>query len=91
MREEMAAVVGGLVDHACTDHVSLTEDETKRLVYAADIVTRLRTAVERDYAGNVIDAHRDLDDEVDDIGEEPAEAEKEKPVKGKLPANQIPF
>jgi hypothetical protein len=57
MREELAAAVGGCVAHACTDNVTLTEAEIEQLLKAADIVTMARTAVERDYQGEVIDAH----------------------------------
>ena len=57
MREELAAAVGGLVAHASTDEVELTESEETRLVKAADIVTMGRTAVERDYRGEVSYAH----------------------------------
>ena len=34
-----------------------TDDETERLLAAADVVTLARTAVELDYRGDVIDAH----------------------------------
>jgi hypothetical protein len=57
MRAELAEAVGGLVTHASTEVVTLTDDESLRLVKAADIVTVARTAVERDYRGDVIDAH----------------------------------
>ena len=57
MREELAAAVGGLITHASTNDVQLTEAENNALLKAADIVTLARTAVERDYAGNVTDAH----------------------------------
>jgi hypothetical protein len=57
MREELAAAVGGLVTHACTDDVPVVETEIEHLVKAADIVTMARTAVERDYQGEIIDAH----------------------------------
>jgi hypothetical protein len=57
MREELAAAVGGLIAHTCTDDVAITEDEIDRLLNAADIVTMARTAVERDYRGDVINSH----------------------------------
>jgi DNA-binding transcriptional ArsR family regulator len=57
MREELAATVGGLITHASTDDVQLTEAENNALLKAADVVTLARTAVERDYAGNPTDAH----------------------------------
>lgn len=57
MREELAAAVGGLVMHASTSETQLSEQEIRQLVKAADIVTMARTAVERDYGGEVVDAH----------------------------------
>lgn len=57
MREELAAAVGGVIAGICTDEVSLEESEIDRLLAAADIVTMARTGIERDYQGNVIDAH----------------------------------
>jgi hypothetical protein len=57
MREELAAAVGGLVTHASTSEMKLSEEEAEQLVKAADIVTMARTAVERDYGGEVINAH----------------------------------
>jgi hypothetical protein len=57
MREELAAAVGGLVLNPCQDELTITADDRMRLLKAADIVTRARTAVERDYQGNVINAH----------------------------------
>jgi hypothetical protein len=44
MREELAVAVGGLVLHASTEDVRLSEVEHMRLVKAADIVTMARTA-----------------------------------------------
>jgi hypothetical protein len=58
MRAELAAAVGGLV--GCVDPNlawPIADDEISVLVGAADIVTYSRTAVERDYRGDVIDAH----------------------------------
>jgi hypothetical protein len=40
-----------------TTPTTLTDKETDLLLAAADLVTLARTAVERDYQGNVIDAH----------------------------------
>jgi hypothetical protein len=58
MRAELAAAVGGVVGSIDSDGTyELRADEEERLLLAADIVTFARTAVERDYAGNVIDAH----------------------------------
>ena len=59
MRQELKQVVGGLVGHASTDEaaLTLTEEEMKRLLRVADVVTLARTAVEKDYRSEVIDAH----------------------------------
>ena len=57
MREELAKAVGGVIAKMSTDNVELTEDEIKKLLDVADIVTMARTAVEHDYRGDVIDAH----------------------------------
>jgi hypothetical protein len=57
MRQEIAAAVGGLVLHAAEEVEPSSDEEIKRLVSAADIVTLSRTGVERDYQGNVINAH----------------------------------
>jgi hypothetical protein len=57
MRAELAQAVGGLVGNASKDGCHLNDDEVDRLVKAADIVTYARTGVERDYRGEIIDAH----------------------------------
>jgi Bifunctional DNA primase/polymerase, N-terminal len=57
MRAELAQAVGGLIYNASKDGYRLNSEETDRLVKAADIVTYARTGVERDYRGEVIDAH----------------------------------
>lgn len=58
MRAEIAAIVGGLIGHINPDiEPKLEEAEKIRLNAAADIVTYVRTAVERDYRGDVIDSH----------------------------------
>jgi hypothetical protein len=58
MRAELAAAVGGIISHIkVDDEYELTDDEIDRLIKAADIVTFTRTAVERDYRGDVMDAH----------------------------------
>ena len=53
-RGRVAAVVAG-----CNPKLdlSLTDEETERLLAAADLVTLARTGVEYDYRGDVIDAH----------------------------------
>lgn len=56
MRDELAALAGAVIDtirHA----PALTDDDTERILLAADLVTLARTAVEFDYRGDVIDAH----------------------------------
>jgi hypothetical protein len=57
MREELANAVGGVIAGMNTDEVPITGEEEKRLLKAANIVTMARTAVERDFRGDVIDAH----------------------------------
>jgi hypothetical protein len=59
MRGEMAGVVAGLIDNIKprARDLILNEDEMRRILEAADIVTLARTGVETDYRGDVIDAH----------------------------------
>jgi len=58
MRAELAAAVGGLICRIATDQTWQIEDnEIERLIKAADIVTYARTAVERDFRGDIIDSH----------------------------------
>jgi hypothetical protein len=57
MREELAQAAGGLIGAADKTVRDLDDEETAELVRAADIVTSARTAVERDYRGEVVDAH----------------------------------
>jgi hypothetical protein len=57
MRKELAEAICGLVSHASTEAIELTEAEIERLLKVADVVTLARTAVERDFKGDVIDAH----------------------------------
>jgi hypothetical protein len=58
MRAELAAAVGGIIGHVdCDGTYELRDDEIDQLIKAADVVTFARTAVERDYRGDVIDAH----------------------------------
>jgi hypothetical protein len=57
MRAELAAAAGGIIGHVDTDGAyELRDGDADRLLKAADVVTFARTAVERDYQGNVIDA-----------------------------------
>jgi hypothetical protein len=58
MRAELAAAVGGLVGTINTaESYSLQEAEVGQLIKAANIVTHSRTAVDRDYKGDILDAH----------------------------------
>src|SRR5262249_15225430 len=57
MRKELADAVGGAIAGVVLKDYPLTEDETEQLINAADIVTLNRTAVDRDFAGNLVDAH----------------------------------
>jgi hypothetical protein len=57
MRKELSDAMGGLVLHATTDNIPITPDEIELLLKAADIVTLARTAVERDYQGEVTNSH----------------------------------
>lgn len=57
MRAELSEAVAGVLAGMDPTPVTVTEAETDRLLAAADLVTLARTAVERDYQGNVIDAH----------------------------------
>jgi len=57
MRTELADAAGRLVTSASTDEYQLTPAETKRLIKLANIVTWTRSGVERDYKGDMVDAH----------------------------------
>jgi hypothetical protein len=58
MRAELATAAGGIIGHVVTNGAyELRDGDADRLLKAADVVTFARTAVERDYQGNVIDAH----------------------------------
>lgn len=57
MRAELSAAAGQLLGNLDHGRADLTEDDQDRLLVVADLVTLARTAVERDYQGNVIDAH----------------------------------
>jgi hypothetical protein len=57
MRKELAQAVGELLANVNTHEYQLTDAQTEALAKAADIVTWARTGVERDYRGEVIDAH----------------------------------
>lgn len=57
MRADLAAAAGGVIAGMNHEAATVTQEETERLLAAADIVTRARTGVDRDYRGDVIDAH----------------------------------
>jgi len=57
MRKELAQVTGALISHINKKEYALSDDQIDQLINAADIVTAARTGVERDYRGEVIDAH----------------------------------
>jgi hypothetical protein len=57
MRAELARAMGALVASADLGVRKLTEAEDAHLVRLADVVTWARSGVERDYRGDVINAH----------------------------------
>lgn len=58
MRTELGEVVAGLLNNLqLDDPITLTDDEVDQLIATADLVTRTRTAVERDFQGNPQYAH----------------------------------
>ncbi|CAN5787134.1 hypothetical protein BH18ACT2_BH18ACT2_08080 [soil metagenome] len=58
MRAELGEAVAGVLAGVDPETaIDLDDDETERLLTAADIVTIGRTAVDYDYRGDVIDAH----------------------------------
>jgi hypothetical protein len=57
MRGELAGAVRDLIGNLDPDRAILDRGDYAVLLAAADLVTLARTAVERDYRGDVIDAH----------------------------------
>lgn len=57
MREQLQSAVAGVLSQLDPARATLDRHTTERLLLAADLVTLMRTAVERDHQGNVIDAH----------------------------------
>ena len=58
MRAELAEATAGVVAGVDPENSpTLDDDETNRLLAAADLVTLARTGVDHDYRGDVIDAH----------------------------------
>jgi hypothetical protein len=58
MRKHLSETVAAVLARVTPTHaITVTEPECDRLIAAADVVTRCRTAVDFDYRGDVIDAH----------------------------------
>ena len=58
MREELSNAVAGVILGMKTDRAcDVSADEKKRILAISNLLTRTRTAIERDYRGNVIDSH----------------------------------
>jgi hypothetical protein len=57
MRSELAQAAGTLIEHMDKKDYALSDDQIDKLIKTADIVTAARTGVERDYRGEIIDAH----------------------------------
>lgn len=57
MRSELAAAAGGVLAGLDATSAGLTEQDMAILLGLADLVTMARTAVERDYRGEVVEAH----------------------------------
>lgn len=57
MRSELSSAVRDLVDGMQPERATLSATDREQLLGVADLVTLGRTAVERDFRGDVIDAH----------------------------------
>lgn len=57
MRAELAAAVGEVLTNLDFEAAEISDEDQDVLLGVADLVTLARTAVERDYRGDVIDAH----------------------------------
>jgi hypothetical protein len=57
MRAELAAMAGRVIDRMSLEPVEISDGERAALIAAADLVTLARTAVQRDYRGDVEWAH----------------------------------
>jgi hypothetical protein len=57
MRRELAEAAGRLLAHIDPDRAHLDDEDVEALLGVADLVTLSRTAVERDYRGDPIEAH----------------------------------
>ena len=58
MRAELAEAAGSVLAGVDPSRAELTEQDMTLLLGAADLVTLARTAVERDYRGEVLEAHQ---------------------------------
>jgi hypothetical protein len=58
MRADLSRVVGRVLAGIDPERAVIGEDVEDELLRAADLVTLTRTAVERDFQGNVLDAHQ---------------------------------
>jgi hypothetical protein len=56
MRKELAEAIGGIIAGVGDADDMVTAEEYERLLAAANIVTKSRTAADRDYQGEVVDA-----------------------------------
>jgi len=58
MREELADAVAGVILGIKTDTAcDVSKEEKQHILKISNLLTRTRTAIERDYRGNVIDSH----------------------------------
>jgi len=58
MRADLAEAAGAVLAGVDAGRAALTEDDMTLLLDAADLVTLARTAVERDYRGEAVEAHQ---------------------------------
>ena len=57
MRAELATVVGRLLDRPDQAGTDLSDEVTEELLIVANLITLARTAVEKDFKGEVLEAH----------------------------------
>jgi hypothetical protein len=57
MREELARAVAGVLQGMRVMDCKVSKAEKEHILKVSNLLTRTRTAVERDYRGNVLDAH----------------------------------
>lgn len=58
MRAELSEAMAGVLAQVDVSRAVVTDEDHDALLRSADLVTRTRTAVERDFKGDVIDAHQ---------------------------------